>query len=402
MGKKKVKVKSNKNSPLEEVRKKNPLLGRGWGGSSPSSGGVGEASASKILIIQQKMIGDVLASSLICENLKLNYPEAEVHYVVNRFTIPVIENNPYIDEIVVFEEEYRSNKFAFYKFLKHIRQSNYDVVIDAYGKLESNLITLCSGAEIKIGWEKSLTKFIYTHPVGRLKQPQSEAGLAIEDRLNLLSPLQLDREMVSRPKIHLTIEELAKAKLKLQKFSVDFSKPIFMIGILGSESSKTYPLQKMAKVLDCLVEKTDGQLLFNYMLKQRKKAVEAYKLCKPSTQNKIHVDLLGNSLREFMALTYQCDALLGNEGGAVNMAKALFIPTFTIFSPWINPLAWASFEDGKHHMSIHLKELKPSFYSNVNFKELKPKSERLYYQLDEGKVIKSLSDFLKFYKSISK
>jgi heptosyltransferase-2 len=58
----------------------------GWVGKSP-----------KILVIQQKMIGDVLVSSLICENLKRSYPNSEVHYLINRFTIPVIENNPYVD-----------------------------------------------------------------------------------------------------------------------------------------------------------------------------------------------------------------------------------------------------------------------------------------------------------------
>lgn len=355
--------------------------------------------AYKILVIQQKVIGDVLVSTLICENLKLNYPKAEIHYIVNRFTLPVIENHPYIDQVIVFEDEYKTSKLALFNFLRRIRKANYNMVIDAYGKLESNLTTLFSKAAIKISWKKTYTQFIYTHPVDKLKQPQSDAGLAIEDRLNLLSPLQLDKELVNRPKIHLTNEEVTKAKLKLQKFSIDLSKPIFMIGILGSEPSKTYPLQKMAKVLDYLVEKTEGHLLFNYMPKQRDKAFEAYQFCKASTQNRIHIDLIANSLREFMALTYHCDALLGNEGGAVNMAKALFVPTFTIFSPWINPLAWASFEDGKHHMSIHLKELKPSLYSNVNFKELKPKSESLYHQLDEGEVNKSLSQFLKTYKS---
>ncbi|NBC57221.1 MAG: lipopolysaccharide heptosyltransferase family protein, partial [Bacteroidetes bacterium] len=50
----------------------------------------------KILVIQQKMIGDVLTSSVICENLKRNFPNAEVHYLINRFTLPVVENNPYI------------------------------------------------------------------------------------------------------------------------------------------------------------------------------------------------------------------------------------------------------------------------------------------------------------------
>ena len=81
-----------------------------WSGETP-----------RILIIQQKMIGDVLVSSLICENLKKNYPNSEIHYLINRFTMPVIENNPHIDEIIVFEELFKCNKIEFFKFLKDIK-----------------------------------------------------------------------------------------------------------------------------------------------------------------------------------------------------------------------------------------------------------------------------------------
>jgi heptosyltransferase-2 len=58
-------------------------------------------------------------------------------------------------------------------------------------------------------------------------------------------------------------------------------------------------------------------------------------LCKPATQKNVFFEVFGKSLREFMAITSHCDALIGNEGGAVNMAKALDIPTFSIFSPQI-------------------------------------------------------------------
>ena len=55
----------------------------------------------------------------------------------------------------------------------------------------------------------------------------------------------------------------------------------------------------------------------------------------PSAQKQIYFDVFGETLRDFLAITYHCDALIGNEGGAINMAKALNVPTFTIFSPWI-------------------------------------------------------------------
>ena len=47
----------------------------------------------------------------------------------------------------------------------------------------------------------------------------------------------------------------------------------------------------------------------------------------------VHPEVYGQNLREFLALLSQMNYLVGNEGGAVNMAKALNIPTFTLFFP---------------------------------------------------------------------
>ena len=37
----------------------------------------------KFLVIQQKMIGDVLVSSMLCEQIKKNIPNATVHYMIH-------------------------------------------------------------------------------------------------------------------------------------------------------------------------------------------------------------------------------------------------------------------------------------------------------------------------------
>jgi len=41
----------------------------------------------KILVIQQKMIGDVLTSSILFEALRTQYKEATLHYLINENTM---------------------------------------------------------------------------------------------------------------------------------------------------------------------------------------------------------------------------------------------------------------------------------------------------------------------------
>lgn len=349
----------------------------------------------KILVIQQKMIGDVLVSSLICENLKLNYPEAEIHYLVNRFTIPVIENNPYIDKIVIFEDEYRSSKLEFYRFLKQIKKTKYDVVIDAYGKLESNLITLFSGAEIKISWEKKYTKLFYTSTLKVSNESKEGLGSAIENRLNLVKSFKNCEIMANQPKIHMTSSELEDARKKIIKFSKTEESSFIMISALGSNKEKTYPLAYMAKVLDYVVQHTESLLILNYIPSQKEQIRQLYGMCSKITQSQILLDFEVGTIREFLAITKFCKAVVGNEGGAINMAKALDVPTFSIFSPWIDKQGWNGFEsENLKHVSVHLEDFKPEYFTDYEHKELKHKSDDLYLKFETDFIIKVLKPFI--------
>lgn len=341
------------------------------------------------------MIGDVLASSIICNNLKTIYPKSQVDYVIYPFTTPVIENNPNIDNLILFKDEYRKSKFTFLKFLFKIRKERYDIVIDAYGKTESNLITLFSGAKKKIGVYKKYTNFIYNHTIRELSQPLTNVGLALENRLLLIAGFNKNKKIDLKPKIFLTSTEIKNGKQILNKENIDFSKKIFMISVLGSDLNKTYPFPYMAKILDTIVANTNATLLFNYMPSQKEEVQTIYDLCLAETRKNIKIDLILGSIREFLSVTFYCNALIGNEGGAVNMAKALDKPTFTIFSPWIIKEAWNSFENGTTNISVHLKDFKPELYGEKSAKEMKSKSLDLYKELTPDLLIPILEKYVK-------
>ena len=334
-------------------------------------------AGKKILVIQQKMIGDVLASSIICSTLKQEYPTAKTDYLVYDFTKPVIENNPDIDTIILFKEEQRKSTIALLKFAIAIRKSGYDSVIDAYSKWESGIITLLSGAKTRIGYKKWYTSFFYNKTV---EQDWKVPNSALVHRIQLIEALTGLKHPVVFPKIFLTDTEISGAK-KILAERPDAHLPIIMISVLGSDDIKSIPATEMAKMLDTIAQNTNAQLLFNYLPKQAEKAMQIYELCQQETQQRILFDLYIRGLRQFLAVLSQCDALIGNEGGAVNMAKALDIPTFTIFSPWINKGSWNMLNDGKTHIAVHLQDFYPEIYGTKHPKEFKENAIELYQKL---------------------
>ncbi|OIQ17327.1 MAG: hypothetical protein BM557_08670 [Flavobacterium sp. MedPE-SWcel] len=335
------------------------------------------AACKKILVIQQKMIGDVLASSSICNTLKAEYPSSQIDYLVYNFTTPVVENNPNIDNIIPFEDRYRKSKPAFFKFLNKIRKTKYDTVIDAYGKWESGIITSFSGAKKRIGYKKWYTSFFYNNTI---TPDKTVSGSALYHRMQLAGAATGKTHSVVYPKIYLTENEEENA-IKQMKEKLNMQLPVIMISVLGSDNIKSLPAKEMAKVIDLICENCNAQLLFNYIPSQTEAAKEIYNLCSPKTQSRIFFDFYFKDLRALLAILGQCNALIGNEGGAVNMAKALGVPTFTIFSPWINKSSWNMLTDDDLHMALHLKDYFPEIYGDNHPKEFKDQSLELYNKM---------------------
>lgn len=302
------------------------------------------------------MIGDVLTSSILFDALRDKYSNAKLYYLINTHTYPVVEHNPNIDEYVFYTQEIKNSNVKFLKFIKHIRSEKFDTIIDVYGSTTSTLTCLFSSSKTTVAYHKSYTSFAYTKTIKRLLTPRNKASLAIENRLKLLEPLNIKFKNYL-PKIYLTDNEIKTAESVLEQNKISLKKPLFMISVLGSSPEKTYPFNYMATLLDDIVSyNPDSQILFNYIPKQESEAKAIFNSCLKKTQNRIFFSVFGKDLRSFLALTKKCNALIGNEGGANNMAKALGLPTLTIFSPYLNKANWFGENETSKHIAIHLSD----------------------------------------------
>ena len=334
------------------------------------------------------MIGDVLTTSALFEVIKAEYTEAELHFLVQNHTTAVLEGNPHIDRVII------SNKTE--DLHSVLKAENYDIVIDVYSKIRSAWMAKRLGVKKRFGYSKWFGPVLYSQHFPLAIKSEHGIALALENRLSLLKPFVNTIDYKIQPKIYLNQEELDKVKSRLETFDFEVTKPLYMLNVLGSSQDKTYPPQDMAQLIDSIVKhEPDAQLLFNYIPSQLDEAKEIFDACKRITQNRIRLDFYGESLREFIVLTSFCTALIGNEGGAIHMAKAVNIPTFAIFSPWIRTDDWnVNMYDSKN-IAIHLKDYKPELYQVYNQKEFKKNQASLYKQFLPSLIEKDLIEFLK-------
>lgn len=341
------------------------------------------------------MLGDVLTSTIIADQLKVIYPNAHLDYLIVSHADALVAHHPAIDGLI------KVSKFDFEKMgfvislSRKLKYNKYDLLIDAYGKNNSALLSFLSRAKQRIGYKKWFSGLAYTDAVKNKPDFKIDfQGTSLWSRLILTSPLSVEPNWNLKPKIFLTLPELEESKKWLVDRGIDINRSITMISVLGSEMDKTYPFIYMAQLLDRIVEKTGTQILFNYIPSQKEQALAIYEACISATKHHIFINDYASSLRDFLKVLAHCTCIIGNEGGAINMGKGLDIPSFSIYSPWIVKGAWNAGVDDKNHFAVHLQDYKPNLYKDKVYKELKPYAQKYYHEFKPELLFKPLDLFI--------
>ena len=185
----------------------------------------------RFLVIQLRQIGDVLISTTLCETLKRNYPDAQVDYAVYPYTAAVVENNPFIDHLILIPNGMRN--YAIYNLLKTIalmRKQHYDYAIELLNTPKSIWLGKLSRAKTVIGqksnkWRAQQYDIQVTYDDNFLAD--DPACISVKNRLCLLEPIDKKLTFYTRYQLFLTAQEITQARNSLQQRGINFNTPIF-------------------------------------------------------------------------------------------------------------------------------------------------------------------------------
>ena len=119
------------------------------------------SSIKKILVVNIFGIGDVLFTTPLLSNIKKNIPEAFIGYVANARAAAVLENNPYINKLYIYERDeyqslYRQSKGLFLKkgweFFNLIKKERFDLVIDLSLNRAVSFLAWVAGVPARVGF----------------------------------------------------------------------------------------------------------------------------------------------------------------------------------------------------------------------------------------------------------
>ena len=114
----------------------------------------------KFLIIQTAFIGDVVLATPMAEALA-QLDKAEVHFLVRKGNESLLENNPFIDRILIWNKQ--QNKLRnLLQLGSELRKEKFDCVINLQRFASTGFLTWRSGALKKIGFQENPFSFCFT------------------------------------------------------------------------------------------------------------------------------------------------------------------------------------------------------------------------------------------------
>lgn len=296
----------------------------------------------KFLVVRMRQMGDAIVATNLLNAIKRNFPESEVHFVLNESIAPIFEGHPAIDRIITFSSQERHSSAKFLRKAYSITHSGqYDVVIDLRSTINTLPFSLFSpGAKFRIGVDKDYTRLVFNHRM------HGATGYKGDYDIDFLSPLEcllpegrrLDRRR--QMDLYATKEETDEYRAYLKREGVDFSRPVLLCGVVAKIAEKNWSLESMADIVGRIIKTfPEIQLIFNYAPgAEEGQARWMYEeMGKPAN---VLIDVKAKGMRELLCLAKCSDAYFGNEGGTRHIIEAVGKPSIVICNPDAAPGRW--------------------------------------------------------------
>jgi lipopolysaccharide heptosyltransferase II len=295
-------------------------------------------SIQKILVTRLRFMGDVILTTPLIRNLRQHFPKAYIAYLTEERFVPLLQNNPYLDEIIPFYPQ--ANILQQLHLISTLRKKSFDLTLDLLGSPRTAILLWLTGAPHRIGRPFRFRRMFYNH----LISGENRKVTAVEFHLESLKPLGVNFEN-RPPMIFLAMEEKIWAENYLNRLGINSNKPLFGLHPGGSWPNKLWPVERFAELAQKILA-AGGQVLLTHG------PGEDWLVRKIVAHTSSAIWSTGVlPLRKLAALLSKLDVYVTNDCGPMHLAAAVGTRTFGIFGPG-EPEIWFPYESTSGHRAI--------------------------------------------------
>jgi heptosyltransferase I len=292
-----------------------------------------------ILIVKTSAIGDVAHTLPALNALRRHFPKAHITWLVEEASAEILNNHQALDRVLICRRKKWINDFSkplsFIKilkeirnFIKSLRDTEYDLVIDFQGLLKSSIWVFFSKAKRKVGFGPGMDHAEHSFIFLNERVPAvSMEHHAVNRELMLLSAIGIPCDKIG---FGFPIDTLDRKKIKnlLWSYMISETDRVVAINPMARWETKLWESRKFAQVADQLCEKG-----FKVCFTGAKDDIdEIEKIRSFMTHNT--VNLAGKTSLKTLAALYEiAELLLTTDTGPMHIAAAINTPVVALFGP---------------------------------------------------------------------
>jgi heptosyltransferase-2 len=275
---------------------------------------------AEILIRAANWVGDAIMTTPVIRAVRKNYPQARITVLAKPWVIPVYEHNPYLDQIMVYDNDGRHKRgWGTLLLSNDLRSKRFDLAVLMQNAFEAALISFLGGVKERLGYNTDARGILLNRAVKM--DPVLKKGHLIDYYIHILkgAGLKTDGRHLD---LFLADTDRQAATALLTENRFDFSKPLIGInpGATGGTAKRWFP-DRYAALAKALSGKYGVRILIfggpgDYTLGEtiRKKSEDS---C---------INIAGKtSLGQAFALIERCSLFVTNDSGLMHAAAALNI-----------------------------------------------------------------------------
>ncbi len=282
-------------------------------------------------------VGDFVMATPLLEMIGKTYPQARLTVLCQSPLEGLIQKDPAVDEVFVFNKKNKSIRRNPKKsIVEKLKLGKYDLGILTTNSFSSAWWFYQGKVKERIGYKTDMRSVLLTKPITPFKDKHKTHLVTVYKKL--LEPLGILNSPTS-PKLYIEEGEKLQAYDTLNKYGVE--KSDIIIGVnpgAAYGSAKCWPKERFRAVVEKLLTQEKVKVVFFGDTSSEDLVKE---ICRDLPKKA--VNLAGvTSLRDLMALISVCNVFLTNDSGPMHIADAIGTEVVALFGS-TNPIATAPY-----------------------------------------------------------
>ena len=299
----------------------------------------------KILVIRADRIGDMVLATPMFRCLRERYPKAHITCMASTLSSQLIEGNPYIDSIMVYDPPWfdrkKGNKIVrdYLSVLRLIRTGRFDMAIDLRGNvLNFFFLMLLGRIRQRVSFDAAFGDFLLTRAVP-FKKDRHETEYFLE----IVKALGGKPESAPQPDIMLSDEEKGYAEQFLRSEGISRDDLVIALhpGAGKNRVQKRWPEERCCELGQAIVKRFDAKIVIT--------GSEAEINLASRIRNRIGRGAILAAgkvchLKRLAAVLKECALCVGTSTGTIHVAAAVGTPVIVLCGPE-DPHRWRPLGD---------------------------------------------------------